>query len=234
MVPRLRIQASTGNTQSTKHRHSSGNKSQHVSLSSSNSMNPVLLISFVAITHFLQFAQAANLDVHLQTLLNSIELNNTKSRAPNHQRQQRQMLRYPRSICHSKQANCAGRTGTSQQDDTELDPIVHVLMEIKHIESIELIRSQGGEVRTILPNGLVTATLPVSLLHSLAQRDDIGRIEAAKPLAKMNDVSNSLYSMAVLDENQSLKGNIYFGMNNTRSRTGQGVIFGVIDTGIDW
>jgi hypothetical protein len=83
----------------------------------------------------------------------------------------------------------------------------------------------GGKVRTVTTDGIMTANVPVSALNAVASRDDVERIEAARSVRKYNDLSQSLWT-----EPTGATG----GMNNPRTKLGDGVIVGVLDTGCDF
>jgi hypothetical protein len=195
-----------------------------------------MIASIIIITDFLQVSMAATLDAHLQNILHVHSIQNKLNE------KSKRRLRYPYSVCNSINNDCAQtlRANQRQKIDVAVDPMVHVWIELKQDSktAMNIVLQHVGEVRSILPNGIVTASITVSSLRLLAQTDDddIGRIEAAKPLRKMNDVSNALQSQAEFskDNSTSMQNNMYWGMNNTRTKTGQGVIVGVIDTGIDW
>jgi minor extracellular serine protease Vpr len=78
-------------------------------------------------------------------------------------------------------------------------------------------------VRTVTSSGIMTASLPLPRLNAVAALPSVTRISAAKRVQKYNDNSNALVA-----------GTHSYGMNNDRSHLGEGVVVGVIDSGLDW
>jgi len=80
----------------------------------------------------------------------------------------------------------------------------------------------GATVHSILPNGILTADVPVGALKQLAARADVGRIEPGKRVRLYNDRSNAFEEATGA------------GMNNPFFSEGANVIAGVMDSGLDW
>jgi len=93
------------------------------------------------------------------------------------------------------------------------------------LDSLREIKALGVEVRTVTSNGIMTATVPLDALRSLAALPGVERLEAAKRVRPYNDLSNALLPTPA---------GTTAGMNNSRALTGQDVIVGVIDSGLDW
>ncbi len=91
--------------------------------------------------------------------------------------------------------------------------------------AIPALEAQGAVIRTVTDTGIMTASVPLDKLRGIASRSDVYRIEAGRSVHLSNDLSNAL---------TVTQSGTYAGMNNLRSTTGNGVIVGVIDTGIDW
>lgn len=87
------------------------------------------------------------------------------------------------------------------------------------------LEAMGARIRTVTDSGIMTASVPLDSLRSIASRSDVYRIEAGRSVRLTNDLSNTL---------TLTPSGTYAGMNNPRTKTGNGVIVGVIDTGIDW
>lgn len=85
---------------------------------------------------------------------------------------------------------------------------------------IPQLRGLGVEVRTILPNGLVTASAPVSALRALASLPGVRFVQAARRLEQRMDVATGPTGLNALATSSS-------------ALTGSGVIVGIIDSGID-
>jgi len=90
--------------------------------------------------------------------------------------------------------------------------------------AIRPLQAMGVVIRTILPDGILTADVPVKRLRAVAALADVGKVEASGRVKMYNDLSNGFVSAGALT----------WGMNNDRSHTGEGVIVGVIDSGLDW
>lgn len=89
--------------------------------------------------------------------------------------------------------------------------------------TIDLIDHIGGSLRTIITNDLVTATIPQASFEKLQKADDVIFVEAAKPIEVRNDVA-----MTELNGYE-----VHEGTNLPAAYTGNGVIIGIVDTGID-
>jgi subtilisin family serine protease len=90
--------------------------------------------------------------------------------------------------------------------------------------ALRALQAMGVVVRTILPNGILTADVPVQQLRAVAALAEVGKVEASGRVRMYNDLSNGLESAGALT----------WGMHNVRTHTGAGVIVGVIDSGLDW
>ena len=99
---------------------------------------------------------------------------------------------------------------------------VDVLIEGKP-KSIPALRALGVEVRTVTSAGIMTAALPLAHLNAVAALADVTRISAAKRVKMHNDRTNGL-----------VDGAYSYGLNNDRTNLGEGVVVGVIDSGLDW
>lgn len=86
----------------------------------------------------------------------------------------------------------------------------------------DAIRGAGGAVGVILPH-LITASFPSSELATIADRDEVHYIEAAKPLSPSNDIAAT--------EVNGLE--VHRGIGLPTGFTGSGVVIGIVDTGID-
>jgi len=91
--------------------------------------------------------------------------------------------------------------------------------------AIPHLEAQGARIQTVTDSGIMTASVPLDKLRGIASRSDVYRIEAGRSVHLNNDLSNTLATTPV---------GTYAGMNNPRTKLGNGVIVGVIDTGIDW
>ncbi|MCO4762562.1 MAG: S8 family serine peptidase [Myxococcales bacterium] len=92
-------------------------------------------------------------------------------------------------------------------------------------KTVAALAKLGVKVRAILPNGTVTADVPVNKLRAVGAMTDVGRVEAARKIKLYNDKSNGMVDSGAGQT---------WGMNNTRAFTGNGVIVAVIDSGLDW
>lgn len=112
----------------------------------------------------------------------------------------------------------------ARQVDGQEEVFASVILEAPPT-ALRALRAQGVAVRTLLPNGIMTADVPVKKLRAVAALAEVGRIEAAGRVKMYNDLSNGL-----ADDGQG----VTWGMNNDRTFDGSGVIVGVIDSGLDW
>ena len=184
-------------------------------------------------------SSAGVLDVHLRRLLLSMKDENVSRSAQTSQhlpsdvkhKLTRTGFMILQDVAGEKPNNDENLRGSRSQT-SEAITTVSVLMETSSKSTVEDLKLQGVQVRTVLPNGIITANVPISLLSSLSERHDVGRVEAAHSLRFSNDVANSLQVLEVEENNEPHE--VYNGMNNTRTRSGKGVIVGVYDTGLDW
>ena len=89
-------------------------------------------------------------------------------------------------------------------------------------KAIPVIKSLGIIVNTITPNGIMTAIAPVNKLHTIALIKGVHRIEAGSTVKMFMDQSSGYNGV-------NLPNTTYPRQDNT----GNGVIIGFIDTGID-
>lgn len=82
------------------------------------------------------------------------------------------------------------------------------------------LRGLGVDIRTVLPNGLVTASAPVSAIRAIAELPGVRFIQAARQLGLRMDVATGPSGLNALATGSS-------------ALTGSGVIVGIIDSGID-
>lgn len=92
-------------------------------------------------------------------------------------------------------------------------------------QAIAKLQALGIEVRTITSNGIITASMPLDKLDSAASLTEVSRIEAAKTVTKYMDVSLGPTGLNV-PSSMRPQGQAHQG--------GNGVVVGVVDTGIDW
>jgi subtilisin family serine protease len=83
----------------------------------------------------------------------------------------------------------------------------------------------GVHVRTVTQSGIMTATVPLAKINAMAAIAEVSRIEAGKQVRMYNDLSNAVPADNCTE---------CVGMNNDRSHQGEGVVVGVIDSGLDW
>ncbi|MBW2523795.1 MAG: S8 family serine peptidase [Deltaproteobacteria bacterium] len=102
--------------------------------------------------------------------------------------------------------------------------MVDVLIEAEP-KALPALEALGVEVRTVTSVGIMTATAPLAQLNAVAALADVKRIEAAQRVKMSNDNANGLADAG---------GNYTYGLNNPGTSGGEGVIVGVIDSGLDW
>jgi subtilisin family serine protease len=156
----------------------------------------VLALSLVSVD-----ALAGHMSLHLKRVVDEVALGNTRG--------------LDRNGFVSLSTKTVGR---------QRELYASVLMEAP-VASVAGLLRMGVRVHAILPNGVLTADVPVRLLPELAARRDIGAIEPGHRVKMYNDLSNGL--------SEVLPG-VWSGMNNTRAFDGTGVVVGVVDSGLDW
>lgn len=108
--------------------------------------------------------------------------------------------------------------------------VVSTIMKITSSQALSQLRDQGVVVRSVFPNNVVTADIPVSQLGKIAESKYLSRIESSRKLSHFDDISNELIEINLEEPGQKA----YIGMNNPRTQTGANVIVGIIDSGLDW
>ena len=104
------------------------------------------------------------------------------------------------------------------------DARVPLLVELRSPGAVQEIRALGGEVGRVIGR-IATVRIPASAIPALGRLTSLARVEAARPLELHND---SAASASRVDEVRRQLGGSFLGS------TGRGVLFGVIDTGLDY
>ncbi len=98
------------------------------------------------------------------------------------------------------------------------------ILELK-TSAIPALQAMGVQIHTVVSNGIATADIPVHQLRAVAARADVGKVEAGKAVRKYNFEAQGLH-----DDGAGTT----WGMNNPGGFAGEGVIIGVIDSGLDY
>ncbi len=109
----------------------------------------------------------------------------------------------------------------SQSLDGTSQTLIHFFIEAD-LAALPALRALGVKINTITPHGIMTATAPVSQLTAIAAIAEVRRLEAAHPVHLLMDQSAGPIGVNLpnLDFPRS-------------ANTGQGVVVGFIDSGID-
>lgn len=116
----------------------------------------------------------------------------------------------------------AEKTGVRTLSE-EKAPVVKVLITLRDGVDIENILEKGMELDAVLPSGKALVDMPISLVNTLAENDDVIYIsfgDTAQP------VLDKARASANVDQ-------VHAGTGLDRKYTGEGVLCGIYDTGID-
>ncbi len=85
------------------------------------------------------------------------------------------------------------------------------------------VAAHGGQVRTA--NGsIITASVPLESIEAISWEPEVVFIEAAKPVTLSTDVAGE--ELGIVE--------VHSGLGLTKGFTGQGIIIGIVDTGVDY
>lgn len=104
------------------------------------------------------------------------------------------------------------------------DARVPLLVELRSPGAVQEIRALGGEVGRVIGR-IATVRIPPSAVPALGRLTSLARVEAARPMDLHND---SAASASRIDDVRRQLGGSFLGS------TGRGVLFGIIDTGLDY
>jgi subtilisin family serine protease len=117
---------------------------------------------------------------------------------------------HPKQLANVYQGKVAGKTAIMVDVFIKADTA-----------SLAAIKAAGAQIRTVTSNGIMTASVPLDKIKTIASLTGVSQIEAARRVKKYMDVSKGVTGLNIPG----------IPMN---APTGQGVVVGVIDTGIDW
>ena len=101
---------------------------------------------------------------------------------------------------------------------------VPLLVEVRTAAGLDDMRALGAEIGTVIGR-IATVRAPVASLDALVRLTSLRRVQAARPVHPTND---SAVSMSRVDEVRQRRADAFMGA------TGEGVIIGVLDTGLDY
>ncbi len=109
-------------------------------------------------------------------------------------------------------------------DDAQDDPQVEVFIKASDVDAAKAVVSlAGGSVRMV-SGQVMTALIPASRLGMVADAEEVLFIEASKPIGLSNDIAGSEIGLTEVVQATGLPA----------SYTGDGVIIGIVDTGVDY
>lgn len=103
----------------------------------------------------------------------------------------------------------------------KVEMYAHVFIDAERA-AIPALAAHGAEINTVTDSGVMTAVVPVAKLHSIAAVAGVRKISAGQAVKKFMDLSAAAEGVNLPDTSFPRDEN-----------TGEGVIVGVIDTGID-
>jgi len=127
-------------------------------------------------------------------------------------------------IINEGNANFAGKKFGRTMHRTikgKKDTLVSVFIEAD-VAAVPGLKKLGAEINTITKSGIMTALVPVSKLRAIAGTTGVRRVTAGKSVKKYMDVSAASTGVNIPDTSYPRAAN-----------TGQNVVVGIIDTGID-